>query len=579
MNPNKKVFITFLAFLLAMLVIACMCVPIIPTPSPITGEPMPGLTGQWHDPDTSDTFVIAWQDGVYVVTSVTWQEDSYSITSQSWTGSSLTWSYYDTTISLTVTHTTTSLSGDSLSANWSYSDGRSGTETLLRGAASPVTPQANILASPDSLELTSAQAGLVTSAVGATMMIPAGAVPLSTDGNIGTMIFSINEDTTITPSLPEGLVPVGPVVNLGPEGFVFALPVTLSLPIPPGTDLSTVLGAAYLDPEQGTWQTVPASVDETSNTVEVRTTHLSHWTTYGLDVTFGPFVQDVRDNGGWFKVIRPSDFGFYTGPDARLRNSPVQTNGICLLNMVWNNPDSTVSNWWTPPTRWVILAETLAQWGGDFNLAPRSDYAKYWMPTGTYTLAQVFGQSEVNPGDPLYIPKYWNAWRILPPFVLGADQTIEFPVPDLEYSRIAADGWTEGYPPGPCYPDMTNAVGVGNLQVTLNWNSHADLDLQVIEPDGTVIDYLTSPSATGGALDQDNQCNDEFVMGRPENIFWTTPPTGTYQVNVNYYADCGDAGPVNFTIRICKNGICDNPISSVVNTEYDTVSVTSFTFP
>jgi hypothetical protein len=531
-------------------------------------------------------FVIAWQNGQYVVTSVTWEGTSYSITSQSWTGSSLTWSYYDTDLSLTVTHKTTSLSGDNLFANWSYSDGSSGTETLQRGGVSSVTPfldvtvtaqpQPNILTNPDSLELTSAQGGLVTSAVGATMMIPAGAVPLSADGTIGTMIFSINEDTTITPSLPEGLVPVGPVVNLGPEGFVFALPVTLSLPIPPGTDLSTVLGAAYLDPEQGTWQPVPASVDETSNTVEVRTTHFSHWTTYGLDVTFGPTIQDVRDNGGWFKVMRPSEGGFYTGPEAHLLLNPIQSNGLCIQNMVWNNPDSTVSNWWTAPTRWVILAETLSYFTP--NIAPRSDYAKYWMPTGTYTLTQVFGQSEVNPGDPLYIPKHWNAWRNLPPVVLGAGQTIDFPVPDLSYGEIVAKGWTEGYPPGRCYPDMTSAVGVGKVQVQLNWNANADLDLHVFEPGGEEIYYQNPVSSAGGALDQDNQCAD-FVMGRPENIFWTTPPTGTYQVNVNYYEDCGGAGPVNFTVRVCKNQICDNPINGTVNGEDDTASVTSFTFP
>ena len=135
MNPNKKVLITFLSFVLAMLVIACSCSSLTPTALPTQSssqEAMPGLAGTWQDPDTSDTFVIAWQGGQYVVTSVTWEGDSYNITSQSWIGSSLTWSYYDTTLSLTVTHSTTSLSGDSLYANWSYSDGSASTETLKR---------------------------------------------------------------------------------------------------------------------------------------------------------------------------------------------------------------------------------------------------------------------------------------------------------------------------------------------------------------------------------------------------------------------------------------------------------------
>jgi hypothetical protein len=93
---------------------------------------MPGLTGTWQDPETNDTFVVAWQNSQYVVTSVTWQDKSYAITSQAWSGSSLTWSYYDTDLSITVTYSTTSLNGDNLNVDWSYSDGTGGTETLTR---------------------------------------------------------------------------------------------------------------------------------------------------------------------------------------------------------------------------------------------------------------------------------------------------------------------------------------------------------------------------------------------------------------------------------------------------------------
>ncbi len=130
MNPNKKVLITVLAFVLAMLVIACSCSSLIPAST--SKEAVPGLAGTWQDPDTNDQFVIAWQNNQYVVTSVAWEGTSYSIVSQSWDGSSLTWSYTDTDLNLTVTHSTSSVSGDNLYGNWSYSDGNSGTETLTR---------------------------------------------------------------------------------------------------------------------------------------------------------------------------------------------------------------------------------------------------------------------------------------------------------------------------------------------------------------------------------------------------------------------------------------------------------------
>jgi hypothetical protein len=135
LTPNKKILLTVLSFVLAMLVIACSCsslIPTAPTQPPSNQETMPGLTGSWQDPQTSDTFVIAWQNDQYMVASATWEGTSYSITSQSWNGNSLTWSYYDTDLNLTVTYTTTSLNGDSLYVDWSYSDGSSGTETLGR---------------------------------------------------------------------------------------------------------------------------------------------------------------------------------------------------------------------------------------------------------------------------------------------------------------------------------------------------------------------------------------------------------------------------------------------------------------
>ena len=137
MSPNKKVLLTVLIFFVAMAVIACSCSSLVPslttTPTP-RGETMPGLAGTWQDPDTNDQFVIAWQNNAYVVTSVTWEGTSYVISSQAWSGSTLTWTYLDTDLNLTVTHTTTSLSGNNLNAVWSYSDVTSGPETLTRVA-------------------------------------------------------------------------------------------------------------------------------------------------------------------------------------------------------------------------------------------------------------------------------------------------------------------------------------------------------------------------------------------------------------------------------------------------------------
>lgn len=90
----------------------------------------------------------------------------------------------------------------------------------------------------------------------------------------------------------------------------------------------------------------------------------------------------------------------------------------------------------------------------------------------------------------------------------------------------------------------TNAVdrareigGFGALKVTLLWDFKADIDLHVFEPNGFHICYNRKKDAsTGGELDQDNRSGGP---GSAENIYWTEPPSGTYNVYLKYYAKNG----------------------------------------
>jgi hypothetical protein len=63
-------------------------------------------------------------------------------------------------------------------------------------------------------------------------------------------------------------------------------------------------------------------------------------------------------------------------------------------------------------------------------------------------------------------------------------------------------------------------LGTGDVQVTLQWSSQADLDLHIFEPDGTEIFYdAPGPSASGGQLDVDSnaKCDPGASV---ENVFW-----------------------------------------------------------
>jgi hypothetical protein len=102
---------------------------------------------------------------------------------------------------------------------------------------------------------------------------------------------------------------------------------------------------------------------------------------------------------------------------------------------------------------------------------------------------------------------------------------------------------------------VETSLGSGDVQATLRWSSSADLDLHVVEPDGTEIYYLApGPTSTGGELDVDSNVNCVAESG-VENVFWppAEAPTGDYVVSVHGFsvdgANCG-GGDYELTIKI-----------------------------
>jgi hypothetical protein len=103
-------------------------------------------------------------------------------------------------------------------------------------------------------------------------------------------------------------------------------------------------------------------------------------------------------------------------------------------------------------------------------------------------------------------------------------------------------------------------LGSGDVQVTLQWGSQADLDLHVFEPDGTEIWFNNKgPTASGGTLDLDS--NEECAPGpAAENVFWGSgaAPPGEYTVVVHGYDFTQDdgtpCGSGEFTLTITVAG-------------------------
>ena len=98
-------------------------------------------------------------------------------------------------------------------------------------------------------------------------------------------------------------------------------------------------------------------------------------------------------------------------------------------------------------------------------------------------------------------------------------------------------------------------VRTGPIQVTLEWDGDADLDLHVTDPAGDRVWYNYKSVPSGGLLDVDAHSECVLNGSTVENIVWQgVPPAGTYQVMVDHYATCGQDGPVSFTATLRRNG-------------------------
>lgn len=111
-------------------------------------------------------------------------------------------------------------------------------------------------------------------------------------------------------------------------------------------------------------------------------------------------------------------------------------------------------------------------------------------------------------------------------------------------------------------------LGSGALQISLSWNTTADVDLYVTDPDNETIYYANSSSTSGGELDRDD------VDGYgPENIFWESAPNGTYSVSVDHFSG---AVPTSYIVTVSA-GSTYQQFNGTLSVSGETDFVTSFT--
>ncbi|MEZ4524908.1 MAG: hypothetical protein R2941_03195 [Desulfobacterales bacterium] len=356
----------------------------------------------------------------------------------------------------------------------------------------------------------------VQTASGAAVFVPEGSVAPGLDGQAGTAVFSIEKDNSLTPVLPEGEKRISDIYRFGPGGFNFQQAVTVTIPL---------TGAEAVE------NAVLYRINETTNAVEL------------LGGVFDAAARTVTGQTAHFSPIFAA-------------SSPLRdTAAGCIL---LDNTGASPYTW-----RNVCAAEILefyfpgaAPFEGSASVSPDGctsgwcNRINYIVPQGRYRLCVETWTRDYQSDLPRLA-----GHKILPEI---ADVNRPYRYPQYEISKTVYLGQLtmDQDGPCPCSSVPTPSVGTGDLGITLVWHSSVpvDLDLWVTEPNGNVISYDNMTSATGGRLDIDNQC-DDYVAGRPENIFWTNPPTGNYRVEVNWWSYCDTPlTSASYEVRVVNKG-------------------------
>ena len=318
-----------------------------------------------------------------------------------------------------------------------------------------------IVTGSGSVSVSSAESGVVTTNSGAQLEIPNGAVPPAEDGSPGTEEFSLEEGSSAVMELPSEFTQIGPIYQLMPEGVAFGMPVKLTLPIPEDVETEYVLGVATFDDFSGTWQLLPAVVDDQARTVVLELGHGSFYGMFGLSdfIEAGESWEDR--NGGWFSILNTHRDGEKVAPFGKPLPASVYY-GVCVQKVVYDNP-LMVKTWiwnWRPPTDWMIGATALKN--EDFRV-------KRWLPAGTYTLMEMYGIGETNNTDIFYYPEHRYYVRPIGQVYLGPGQEIEFVSPGGDLQLMEAMGFT--WSKHPCWMKPMDTIPTPPVEPGDNWSS------------------------------------------------------------------------------------------------------------
>jgi len=357
-----------------------------------------------------------------------------------------------------------------------------------------------------SLAVTSDGTGTVETESGAALQVPLYAVPLTSSGALGAMVFSIERDLDANPTLPDGATRASDVYRLGPTGFTFERMLQITLPVT-GSAENRCVTLYRVDETTGASERYGGVYDTEAQTIRVGTYELSPWyvaTTSPASTSYGAFHVTNSSTNSWLK--------------------------LCVVDVELAHPDVDADFTGDAQSAWAPQGAT--DWESE---------GLWFLPQGIYAFCaelQPVGSATSLPGESSH---FTIQGRLDDPWSPSNPLTTILPT-----AGTPEEGGCD------CTPEATPSMGTGEVQVSLSWFADlaVDLDLWVTEPSGEKCGYSNVETETGGRLDYDNKCSN-FVSGRPENIYYTEPPLGEFVVQVDYFSDC-NGGPtsVPYEVRV-----------------------------
>ena len=111
-------------------------------------------------------------------------------------------------------------------------------------------------------------------------------------------------------------------------------------------------------------------------------------------------------------------------------------------------------------------------------------------------------------------------------------------------------------------------VGTGQLQVSLSFSNDKDVDLHLVEPNGTHIYYGHRTSSNGGELDLDSNPSCSIDGINNENITYGEDAyiePGTYKVYAVMYRNCDATIATDYVVTVTYGGRLIRPLTGYSN--------------